>query len=303
MLSTRASVLLFPFLLFHLFSPALTWFTCSDVDFCTKTRNKNTYDIFNVDTENLDISLNHISAELVNSASGKYYSVQLTALSQDIYRVEVDDEDNPRHKVQDALDGEPTRAANVKITRNTTPRRSITISSTNSKAIVQTDPFSISFYYQDELISEVNTKGRLVIEEEPEATLALDVSFPGAGEVYGIPSHPDNLSLVDTSSGDPYRLYNIDRAAYGFYETQGLYGSIPVLYAHSPEHSSGFFWHNSAQTFVDIKKTTDGVETYFMSESGALDFFILTGPTLQNAVRQYAALTGEVIYLAIIPLF
>lgn len=297
--SKRASFFLIPFLLLHLFTPAHTWFNCADVEFCTKTRNKNSFDVFNVDTDNLDISLNHISAELVNSASGKYYSVQLTALSQDIYRVEVNDEENPRHKVEDALDGEPTRAANVKITRNISPRRSITISSSNSKAIVQTDPFSISFYYQDELISEVNTKGRLVIEEEPEATLALDVSFPGAGEVYGIPSHPDNLSLVDTTSADPYRLYNIDRAAYGFYETQGLYGSIPVLYAHSAQHSSGFFWHNSAQTFVEIKKNTDGVETYFMSESGALDFFILTGPTLQNAVRQYALLTGEIFVLSI----
>lgn len=282
---------------FTIINPTLSWFTCSDVEFCTRIRNQNDHDVFNVDTENLDISLNHISAELVNSATGKYYSVQLTSLSQDIYRVEVDDEVNPRHKVQDALNGEPTRAANVKIERNSTPRRSITISSTNSKAVVQTDPFSISFYYGDDLISTINTGGRLVIEEEePDVALALDVFFPGASAVYGIPSHPDNLSLVDTSNGDPYRLYNIDRAAYGFYETQGLYGSIPVLYAHSAERSSGFFWHNSAQTFVDVKKSSDGIETYFMSESGALDFFVLTGPTLKDSVRQYATLTGNYIF-------
>lgn len=271
---------------------AFTWFTCSDVDFCTRIRNKNTYDVFNVDTENLDISLNHISAELVNTETGKYYSVQLTAISHDIYRVEVDDEENPRHKVQDALDGEPSRAKNVKILQNLSARRSITIQSANSKAIVQTDPFSISFYYKDSLTTEINTRKKLVIEEEPDAAVALDVFFPNASAVYGIPSHPDNLSLADTSSGDPYRLYNVDRAAYGFYETQGLYGSIPVLYAHSVNYSSGFFWHNSAQTFVDVKKSTDGVQTYFMSESGALDFFVLTGPTLKEAVRQYATLTG-----------
>lgn len=286
------AVSLFLFLLASI-TPVFTWFSCSEVEFCARIRNQDSHDVFNVDTDNLDISLNHISAELVNSATGKYYSFDITALTQDIYRVEVNDQENPRHKVLDALDGVINKASNVKIERSVSPRRSITIQSTNSKAVVQTDPFTISFYYQDEVIAEINTGGKLVIEEEPDAALALDVFFHGAKAVYGIPSHPDNLSLIDTSAGDPYRLYNLDRAAYGFYERQGLYGSIPVLYAHSAEYSSGFFWHNSAQTFVDINKSDDGVQTYFMSESGALDFFVLTGPTLKNAVRQYTTLTGE----------
>lgn len=285
---------LFLFLLFF-FTPAISWYTCSDVEFCSRIRNKDSYDVFNVDSEKLDISLNHIQADIVNSVTGKYYSWRITALSQDIYRVEIDNEENPRHKVQDALDGEPSRAADVKIEKRALPRRSITIQSTNSKAIVQTDPLSISFYYGEDLVSEINTKGRLVLEEEPDAALALDIFFPNSTEVYGIPSHPDNLSLADTTSGEPYRLYNVDRAAYGFYETQGLYGSVPVLYAHSAQNSSGFFWYNSAQTFVDIKKLSDGIETYFISESGSLDFFILTGPTLKDAVRKYASLTGELL--------
>lgn len=72
----------------------------------------------------------------------------------------------------------------------------------------------------------------------------------------------------------------------------------------------GVFWHNAAETWVDITNSKDGnvvsslvnlvsgskteanVDVRFMSESGAIDFFILMGPTPRDTVRQYAALTG-----------
>lgn len=285
------------FLLLSLFSTIVhSWYTCKDVDFCARIRNKATGNKkFTVDMSNLDISLNHIATDLVNQETGRIFSLQLTALSGDIYRVVIDDSENPRHRVEDALNPQLTKSE-IKIEKsvNRASRKTITISSANSKAVIQTDPFTIEFYYGDTLISEVNTDGLLVFEEEePEVAVGVDVLFLEAQQAYGLPSHSDNIALRDTTNDEPYRLYNIDRPSYGQYETQALYGAVPVLYAHAPQRSSGFFWLNSAQTFVDIKKGSEGLKTYFLSESGAIDFFVLTGPTLKDAVKQYASVTGE----------
>lgn len=65
----------------------------------------------------------------------------------------------------------------------------------------------------------------------PEA-IALDFSFPGAENVYGIPEHADSLALKSTKSTDPYRLYNLDVFEYELNERMSLYGAVPVLYAH-----------------------------------------------------------------------
>ncbi|KAF5287933.1 hypothetical protein FQA39_LY15603 [Lamprigera yunnana] len=144
----------------------------------------------------------------------------------------------------------------------------------------------------------------------PEA-IGIDITFPEAHRAYGLPEHADHLSLRTTSGGsNPYRLYNLDVFEYELDSTMAIYGSIPVLYAHSPSHTVGVFWHNAAEMWVDITNSKDGnvvsslvslvsgqkqstqVETHFMSESGVVDLFIFMGPTLQRAVQQYAKITG-----------
>lgn len=70
------------------------------------------------------------------------------------------------------------------------------------------------------------------------------------------------------------------------------------------------FWHNAAETWVDVTNSKDGnvvaslvnlvsgsntqpnVDVRFMSESGAMDFFVLMGPSPKDTIKQYASLTG-----------
>lgn len=145
----------------------------------------------------------------------------------------------------------------------------------------------------------------------PEA-VALDITFPGAEMAYGLPEHADHLALRSTglSGTDPYRLYNLDVFEYELDSTMAIYGSVPVLYAHGPERTTGVFWNNAAETWVDIKNSKDSnvvsslvsfvsgsktetqVESHFMSESGVIDLFVMLGPKPKNVVKQYAALTG-----------
>lgn len=142
----------------------------------------------------------------------------------------------------------------------------------------------------------------------PEA-IALDFSFPGAEQAYGIPEHADSHALRSTKQSDPYRLYNLDVFEYEVNERMAIYGGIPVLYAHGTERTSGIFWHNAAETWVDISSSNDNVvesivsfvsgtikkpqvDAHFMSESGVIDVFFLMGPKPLDVFKQYTDLTG-----------
>jgi mannosyl-oligosaccharide alpha-1,3-glucosidase len=92
-------------------------------------------------------------------------------------------------------------------------------------------------------------------------------------------------------------LYNLDVFEYELHETMALYGSIPLMLSHHATSSgssrtSGLFWLNAAETWIDIEYESSGASSHWFSESGIVDFFVLTGPTPQKLSHQYAQLTG-----------
>uniref|UniRef100_A0A6A7FRA2 Glucosidase II subunit alpha n=2 Tax=Hirondellea gigas TaxID=1518452 RepID=A0A6A7FRA2_9CRUS len=142
----------------------------------------------------------------------------------------------------------------------------------------------------------------------------MDIAFINSKHVYGIPEHADTFALKDTGSGDPYRLYNLDVFEYELNNPMALYASIPFMISHSQHGSAGVFWHNAAETWVDVKHlpTTDvvssitgffsggsrgsdpaqQVSTHWMSEAGIIDLFVMAGPQPMDVFRQYAIITG-----------
>jgi alpha 1,3-glucosidase len=143
----------------------------------------------------------------------------------------------------------------------------------------------------------------------PEA-VALDISFPGYSHVFGAAEHAGPLSLKETRGGegkydDPYRLYNSDVFEYEMDSPMTLYGSIPFMQAQKKDSTVGVFWLNTAETWIDITKSTSlanplsmGVasqtttSTHWISESGLLDVFVFLGPTPQDVIGAYGELTG-----------
>lgn len=72
-----------------------------------------------------------------------------------------------------------------------------------------------------------------------------------------------------------------------------LYGSIPLLHAHSADSTAAIFNAVGSDTFIDIGHPSDESTTsHWISESGILDVFILPGPTPVDIFAQYARLTG-----------
>ncbi|KAI0060605.1 alpha-glucosidase [Artomyces pyxidatus] len=129
-------------------------------------------------------------------------------------------------------------------------------------------------------------------------SLSLDIDFPNHGHVYGIPQHATSLSLPTTTGensffNDPYRLYNADVFEYVASATTSLYGSIPLMHAHSADSTVGIFHVVGSETWIDVAHPTEkSTDTQWISESGILDLFILPGPTPADVFAQYARLTG-----------
>ena len=157
-----------------------------------------------------------------------------------------------------------------------------------------------STWWEESFGGNTDTKPR-----GPES-LAMDITFPGYGHVYGLAEHAGPLSLKETRGGDgnfdqPYRMYNSDVFEYELDSPMTLYGSIPFMQAHRKGSSVGIFWLNAAETWVDIIKSKQGAfglagktdtQTHWMSESGLLDVFIMISPTPQALSKQYGELTG-----------
>ncbi|OQS03108.1 neutral alpha-glucosidase [Thraustotheca clavata] len=130
--------------------------------------------------------------------------------------------------------------------------------------------------------------------------VGIDVTFHGENRfLYGIPEHATDFVLKDTITADgtpitdPYRLYNLDVFEYELNEPMALYGHIPMIVAASPKNTVGFFWFNPSETFVDVSQAPNGKTTHWMSESGWVDMFFLTGPTPHAVFDQFTALTGK----------
>ncbi|KAG6910408.1 hypothetical protein DXG01_010763 [Tephrocybe rancida] len=129
-------------------------------------------------------------------------------------------------------------------------------------------------------------------------SLSLDINFPNHGTIYGIPQHATRLALPTTAGespffSDPYRLYNADVFEYLASSPMSIYGSIPVLHAHSADSTVGIFHAVGSETWIDVAHASDkSTETHWVSESGILDLFLMPGPTPEDIFRQYSKLTG-----------
>jgi len=134
-------------------------------------------------------------------------------------------------------------------------------------------------------------------------SVGFDVTFPRATHLYGIPEHASSHALHTTTSGEaggaysaPYRLYNLDVFEYELDNPMSLYGSIPFLISSGAPQglSSGVFWNNPTETYVDISKDPHSMTARWISEAGVFDLMLLPGPASKSVVYQFTKLVGTV---------
>lgn len=140
-------------------------------------------------------------------------------------------------------------------------------------------------------------------------SIGLDFSLHGFEHLYGIPQHAESHQLKNTGDDGAYRLFNLDVYGYKLHDKLGIYGSVPYLLAHKRGRTLGIFWLNASETLVEINTEPAGEPTStqmgpvaakpkvktdvrWMSESGIIDVFLLSGPTPSDVFKQYSYLTG-----------
>ncbi|XP_075987890.1 glucosidase 2 subunit alpha isoform X2 [Anticarsia gemmatalis] len=277
-----------------------------------------------------------------------HYALKLSALKDGTFRVELDEADPlyPRYRSLLALNGEP-KPDGLKLISNENGK--LTLSNTQGhKVIITAEPLKFEFVnLAGDTVVVINDNHQLLMEplrvrrekasDDEDANMvevdeegawsenfkshhdskprgneavSMDFSFPEADHVYGIPEHTDKFNLRTTTSGEPYRLYNLDVFEYELDSPMAIYGAVPVMYAHGPKHTAGVFWHNSAETWVDVVNYADStvvsslvnlvtggqkrrVDARFFSEANVIDVFVLLGDKPADVFRQYTALTGH----------
>ncbi|KAH0785073.1 glycosyl hydrolase [Histomonas meleagridis] len=195
----------------------------------------------------------------------------------------------------------------------------ITLIRLNSRVEIQLNPFTIHIYdhdnlklsagYDDKSIFETNVNK----EEYPDlfktvefnkytetlkngpTSVSMSFKFHGDVKFSGLATHTLSLNLPSTvktgeAVTDPIRFFNTDINHFEVNSVMSMYGSIPFLVGHSTEESTGLFWCNPSETWVDVD--SEEHTTRFISESGFIDFFVFCG-SHKEVIQSYTTLTGK----------
>jgi alpha 1,3-glucosidase len=252
---------------------------------------------FKLEMETVTASPTRVESVLVNTDTDVRFRMELVGLKDNTFRVRVREAFPlvPRFEVPHVLDGEPEQAT-VEVKDRTDT--GLTLHNGPNKVVVTASPLRLDFYSNGALTLTANARNLMRFEhtrakaqdggageaeqaenaadddpnmwEEsfsgntdskphgPQA-IAMDFTFHDTDHVYGIPEHADKFSLQDTMSGDPYRLYNLDVFEYELWNQMALYAAIPFMIGHNAKRTTGLFWMNAAETWIDVKKSSSGV--------------------------------------------
>ena len=294
---------------------------------------------YEVEPNTLHVTPTSLDTLVVNNNNGVKFKLSIIGLVDNTFRLKINEAYplKQRFEVPLVLVSEPEAAGLREVSRDA---EKIVLGLGSSKAILHFKPLRVDFYSGDNLVLSTNARGMLKFEhlrhrkgsaeavegaeeimEEEETepdmweesygghtdskpngptAIAMDFTFAGFENVYGIPQHAETFSLKDTTTTDPYRLYNLDVFEYELWNPMALYATVPFMMAHNAKSSVGLFWLNAAEGWIDVKKEGQGwfssgdkqVDTFWMFESGVVDLFIMLGPGPKDVSRQYAALTG-----------
>lgn len=79
----------------------------------------------------------------------------------------------------------------------------------------------------------------------------------------------------------------MDVYKYELYSPMALYGSVPLIVAHNTERTTGIFWLNAAETWVDISSNTAGkVRPFFFNISIYILALYVVVPSLDYVALQ-----------------
>lgn len=131
---------------------------------------------------------------------------------------------------------------------------------------------------------KIESNGFYVTENEGTITLihSQEKEF-----IYGLGEKSGWLN----KKGERLSMWNTDVFAPHTPDISELYESIPNYVSFTPDYSFGCFLNNTGRTIFDFKNRRD--EHRLETESGIIDLFIYTGPSLKSVLEQHTFVTGR----------
>lgn len=148
-------------------------------------------------------------------------------------------------------------------------------------------------------------------------SIGFDIIFSKTSHSYGLAEHGAKAQLQSTRKNqkfnnnnpiwntEPYRLYNVDIFEYEHDSSMALYGAVPFILAHEKNTTSGVFWKNAADMWVDVEvfekekgksnPDHDSVHTHWISETGDLDLIFYIGSNPKEVSNSFTASTQRAI--------
>lgn len=184
---------------------------------------------------------------------GLFYFEHYRSKQQNISR---NSESSPSSETEKPIDDEDDVHAEINdVTTSSDTAHNVTNTVSSSSSSSSLPNIDMSQAWEETFGSHRDSKPR------GPSSIGFDVTFHGALHVYGIPEHASTLALKRTrgqtaaaaTDMDPYRLYNLDVFEYELDTTMALYGSVPVMYAHDKKKTTGIFWLNASEMWIDIE--------------------------------------------------
>lgn len=284
---------------------------CADSKFCGRLRGQEGPN-YAVVASSVSTEGSALTAELHNTDASQVFLLRITAHT-DTFRVHVSENGVDRFELRDILQ---TKLPDLQPIHHEADGKASTLKAGANVLHLQYQPFKIEIPGAVEINSrslfhiehrrervedeadlwEETFKGHADSKPYGPQAISVDMRFPAAQHVYGIPEHATQLSLQPTAGpgveSEPYRLYNLDVFEYLANSPFGLYGSIPYMVAIGEGRAVGAFWLNAAEMYIDVERGAQGIDTQWIVESGVVDLFLLMGPTPALLSHQYSALTG-----------
>ncbi len=213
--------------------------------------------------------------------------MQVIAISDDVLRVRVLASGEAKEDFSWAIpEAERSRSVNVNPQSAAVGRRAIEFKTASIAVRIEADPLRL-------IVSDL--AGRPITTDSPQR--AVDQAGRGFVLRKVLPISEHYFGLGDKTGpldhrGQAFVNWNTD--SYGFQEsTDPLYKSIPFFVAAGgPAGSYGLFLDNTWRSWFDFGKR-DPQTLEIGSSGGAIDYYVIYGPSIQKVIERYADLTGK----------
>jgi len=163
--------------------------------------------------------------------------------------------------------------------------------------ILDTPSVSVIISKANLAVKILNSEGKLIAEYSKGFEAKTSI-HKGTREVaLSFKSHKKEsyLGLGDKSCalnlrGKKFQNWVTDAFAYGE-NTDPLYRTIPFYYALNKGIAYGIFFDNTFRSFFDFNSSKDG-NVKISANGGAINYYFIYGPELNDIAEQYAQLTG-----------